>query len=166
MEDYRRKIKRDYNNYNNGYDLFLAGSVKTLVPSLKFGGFESLFNVWMFVRTPDGKRFPATFYYGASRLSIGAWDPKVIKWLGHTTPDKFFSNEFFPIINFCPHVFNKEELEKLSEALPLALEKVPVSDYECIVEDDAGKWLKGIKNGRPFISLLEPYLDDNFIKNL
>ena len=29
----------------------------------------------MFVRTPRGQIFPATFYYGQSGASIGGWSP-------------------------------------------------------------------------------------------
>ena len=53
-------------------DLLLVGSLKSLVPNLQFGGF-SLFDAWMFVRTPKRRMFPATFYWAQSGLSIGGW---------------------------------------------------------------------------------------------
>ncbi len=58
------KIKSfdEINNYDGIYDLYFAGSLKTLIPTLEFGGYEQFYRVWMFVKTPDGKMFPATFY--------------------------------------------------------------------------------------------------------
>jgi len=58
------------------YDVLLGGSIKTLVPTLTLGGYETFFYAWMFVKTPDGKQFPATYYHGASGTSIGGWEPE------------------------------------------------------------------------------------------
>ena len=58
IKDYLKdKIKsaEQFLSYDAYYDIYLAGSLKTLLPILKFGGDEILFFVWMFVKTPEGK---------------------------------------------------------------------------------------------------------------
>ncbi len=87
--------------------------MKTVLPTLEFGGDESLFDVWMFVRTPEGKQFPATFYYGPSGTSLGGWHSE--------NYDKVFPKNFAQIINASPFDFSKDEKESLIEALELAL---------------------------------------------
>ncbi len=38
-----------------------GGIIKSLLPTVKFGGYEKLFFTWMFVKTPQRQTFPATF---------------------------------------------------------------------------------------------------------
>ena len=147
------KSPKDLLNYDPKNDLYFGGALKTLVPKMKFGGCEQLFHVWMFVKTPQGKMFPATFYYGQSGTSIGGWSPdyRVFLFAGERT----FPQEFESIVNFTPFNFSTVELEEFIEALELALDKVPISDFEGIYEHDSGRELKGIKSGEPFVKTLE-----------
>ena len=130
------------------YDLILAGALKTLIPTLKFGGYELLFDVWMFVTTPDKKRFPARFYHGQSGTSVAGWgsdntDPY--------TGEKVFPKEFEKIINFSPSNFTEFEKNLFLDALEFALQKVPISDFWGVKHHDFGNSFMGINRGRPFI---------------
>jgi hypothetical protein len=129
--------------YDEKYDCLYGGALKTLLPTLEFGGYENLFDVWMFVRTPDGKQFPATFYFGASGTALGGWHSEKY--------DKIFPKSFASIINFSPFDFSKDERESLIEALECALRKVPVSDFYGVYQHDGGNALMGVKAGVPFI---------------
>lgn len=122
-----------------------GGKVKTLLPTLKFGGYESLFNSWLFVKTLQGQTFPATFYYGASGLAIGGWHSEDYK------KDNQFYPEFLNIINFSPFSMDYKELEALCDALKSALDKVPATDYYAQYGHDMGTALMGVKHGTPFI---------------
>jgi len=122
------KSPKDLLNYDPKNDLYFGGVLKTLIPKMKFGGYEQLFHIWMFVKTPQGKMFPATFYYGQSGTSIGGWSPDYRAFLfkeHRTLPQGFES-----IVNFSPSNFSSTELEKFIEALTLALAKVPISDFK------------------------------------
>lgn len=99
----------------------------------------------MFVRTPDGKQFPATFYYGPSGTSLGGWMS-----YKDSKGDYFFPEDFASIINFSPFDFSKDEREGLIEALECALRKVPVSDFFGVYQHDGGNALMGVKSGIPF----------------
>lgn len=50
----------------------MAGSLKILVPELQFGGDETLFNVWMIVKTPDNKIFLGFGAYSTMQVQPGA----------------------------------------------------------------------------------------------
>ena len=63
--------------------------------------------------------------------------------------------DFESIVNFSPFNFTKIELEEFIEALKLALNKVPISDFEGVYKDDLGRELMGIKSGEPFVEPLE-----------
>lgn len=57
------KVK-DFNDFMSYYsesveDLIYVGAIKTLVPSLKIGGDDVLFEVGLIINTPNGKLFPA-----------------------------------------------------------------------------------------------------------
>jgi len=56
------KSSKDLLNYSPKLDLYFGGALKTLIPRTEFGGCEQLFHAWMFVKTPKGQMFPATFY--------------------------------------------------------------------------------------------------------
>lgn len=154
MKDWENdKIKEfdDFLRHKKQNDILLAGSIKTLVPTLDLsGGYEHLFEVWMFVKTPQERRFPATFYYSQSGLNIGGCDPEFTK---HFIFDEKrmpeYPKKFKSFVNFSPHDFNTKEKEELAEVLELALQKVPVSDFYGIFQHDFGNLLMGIKDGKP-----------------
>jgi len=131
----------------DNYDLLLAGSLKTLIPTLRFGGDERLFHAWVFVKTPDGKQFPATFYYAQSGLSMGGW-----KSNKDSSGNVVFSDEFLSIVNFKPFEFefHGEDLKDLVQALEHALGKVPVSDFHGVFKHGFGQTLMGVHRGMPF----------------
>ena len=147
------KSPKDLLNYNPKNDLFFGGALRTLVPNMEFGGYESLFHIWMFVKTPKGQMFPATFYYGQSGTSIGAWSPDYRVFL--FTEERTFPEEFESIVNFSPFNFSAVELEEFIEALVLSLGKVPVLDFEGVYEHDLGRKLMGLKSGKPFVKYLK-----------
>ncbi len=134
----------DY-SYDQAQDLYYVGAIKTLVPSLKFGGDELLFEVGMLVNTPKGEIFPATFYWGVGGLTIGGWkqDPLrnfiMLQNIGQT-------------IKFNPIKFTNDDIEKLTEAIQLALQKVPITDFEGVYWGDLGRFRMGIKSNSPFIT--------------
>jgi len=147
------KSSRDLLNYDPKFDLYFGGALKTLIPKMEFGGYEQLFHVWMFVKTPKGQMFPATFYYGQSGTSIGGWSPDYRVFL--FAEERAFPPEFDSIVNFSPFNFSKIELEEFIEALELALDKVPISNFEGIYERDMRRKLMGIKSGKPFVKFLK-----------
>jgi hypothetical protein len=147
------KSPKDLLNYNPKNDLYFGGALRTLVPDMEFGGYEQLFHVWMFVKTPQGQMFPATFYYGQSGTSIGGWSPDYRVFL--FAEERTFPQEFELIVNFSPFNFSAVELEEFIEALELALDKVPVSDFEGVYEHDLGRESMGLRSGKPFVKYLK-----------
>ncbi|MFX1479949.1 MAG: hypothetical protein ACFFCI_17665 [Promethearchaeota archaeon] len=144
---------KEYTDFDEEKDLLLAGSLKTLVPTLQFGGF-SMFRVWMFVKTPEDYKFPATFYWGASGVSVGGWA------LYDITPfakEVIFPEDFLEIVNFTPFKFTEEERGMFLDALEFALKKVPVSDFWGVFNRDIGNSYMGIKRGEPFHKLMEHF---------
>ncbi len=142
------KIKNlnDLNLEDTKHDFLYGGSLKTLVPSLKFGGDEVLFDVWILVKTPEGFIFPATLYYGKTGTSLGGWyidDAKEV-----------FPPEFFSLINFSPFDFAPEERNAFIEALELSLKMVPVTDYYGICKGENGYTIMGVKDGKPYLKEL------------
>ena len=135
------------------FDLLLAGSVKTLVPSLKFGGIEELFDVWMFVKTPEGMMFPARFYYAQSGPSIAGWgrkDSRTGRYFDSYTGENVFPKDFEELINFSPFQFTNFEKNLFLDALEFVLNKVPVSDFWGVKSHDLGNALMGVRKGKPF----------------
>jgi len=102
-----------------------------------------LFFVWMFVKTPGGQMFPATFYFGPSGTSIGGWRLYKAK--------KVFPPGFYSVINFSPFDFSHDELNAFVEALELSLKMVPMTDYYGVFLSDHGYTIMGIKNGIPYL---------------
>ena len=150
-----KKIKslNDINLEDIQYDFCYGGSLKTLFPALKFGGDEMLFFVWMFVKTPGGQIFPATFYFGPSGTSIGGWQLYKAK--------KVFPPEFYSVINFSLFDFSLDELNAFVEALELSLKMVPMTDYYGVFLGDYGYTIMGIKNGIPYLLDLGWSYDEN-----
>ena len=147
------KSPKDLLNYDPKFDLCFGGALRTLVPKTEFGGYERLFHVWVFVKTPKGQIFPATFYYGRSGTSIGAWSPDYRVFL--FAEERTFPQEFESMINFSPFNFSSVELEEFIEGFKLALAKVPISDFEGVYEHDLGRRLMGIRSGKPFVKTLK-----------
>jgi len=145
---YNDKIK-EYDDlleyeYDKIQDLYYVGAIKTLLPSLNFGGDELLFEVGMLVKTPDGELFPATFYWGVGGLTIGGWKQEPLN-------NFIVLNEFDQTIKFTPIKFTNDDVEELAEAFQLALQKVPVSDFEGEYWGDVGGIRMGIRSGTPFM---------------
>ena len=153
------KSAKDLLNYNPKDDLYFGGALKTLVHGMEFGGYERLYRVWMFVKTPKGQLFPATFYHGKSGASVGAWSPDYRVFL--FAEERTLPQEFESIINFNPFNFSDIELEEFTEALKFALDKVPISDFEGVYENDFGRELMGLKSGKPFAIFLENKRKEN-----
>lgn len=141
-------------NYDPKLDLHFGGALKTLIPEIKFGGYEILFDVWVFVKSPKDQLFPVTFYYKNFGPSIGAWDSDYQIYTGK----KVFPKEFESIINFSPFNFSNTELEEFIEAFESAINKVPISDFQAKYRNELGNHLVGIRDGKPFIENLE--IDD------
>ncbi|TFG18789.1 MAG: hypothetical protein EU529_17060 [Promethearchaeota archaeon] len=125
-------------------DLILAGSIKTLVPTLIFGGYELLFDVWVFFSGTNGTLFPIRFYFGQTGTSIAGW---------HLN-DKNIPMEIKNVINSSPFNFSDVERDDFLESLELAIGKVPVSDFWGVYSHDLGNTLMCLENGRPFIKEL------------
>lgn len=134
-----------------GQDIKIAGSLKTILPNMVFGGDEVLFDIWMFVRTPEGQMFPATLYYGVTRLSLGGWSNYFKE---EDTQKNVFPNDFMELVNISPHNFNKEQKEEIVEALELALSRIRPSDFQGIFSFEGYSFWMGIKSGAPFINPL------------
>lgn len=155
LKDFERKINvvENISEYSYLNDVMFIGSIKTLVPELKVGiRYGDLFNSWVFVKTPENRQFAVKVYYGRSGLTVGGWDP--LWTYNFTKNEKFLS--ILPAslkseINYSPHDLNKEEVEAFSEALELAIRKVPTSDFQGVYMHDFGNSLMGIKKGEPFV---------------
>lgn len=161
-QDFIRRIEfsnKDFSDFlikSNRDDIKLAGSVKTLVPSVEYGGYESLFEVVVITRTPEKHFFPLIFYYGVSGLALSAFN--ITSWL-----DKGSFGSYF---NYNPFNYNKQNVEILTEAFHLALLKVPSSNYFGVYNHDFGNTLMGLK-GRRIINIeLEDDIDPSFVSYL
>jgi len=143
---------REFFEDDMGRDLFFAGALRTLIPSLELGGTETLFDVWVFAKTPNNKLFPVIFYYGQSGASIGAWNPDIIiDNFDIMLNQRIFPDEFRSVINFSPFSFSESELELFINALICALDQVPISDFNTFFYNDSGELQLGIRSGEPFI---------------
>jgi hypothetical protein len=161
FDKHNLKGLRDFMMENDNYNLLLASSLKTLIPTLKFGGDERLFFAWMFVRTPDGKQFPATFYYGQSGMSLGGWS-----FLEDDSEESYFPVDFKSKININPFEISREKLEDIVEALEHSLRKITLSDFYGVYKHDFGRTLMGVQYGRPFTMDLRRPMNDDEIKSL
>ena len=138
----------DIHRYDIELDLLFGGSLKTLVSTLKFGGDEVLFKVWMFVKTPEDLMFPATFYWGQSGLSIGGWSKVGVLLL---IKERGSLDDFSEIINSSPFQLTEDETGCFLDALEFALKKVTPSDFWGMYNHDLGNSFMGLRKGVPFI---------------
>jgi hypothetical protein len=162
--EFKKHSRKDILNYMDNEEkqnMLIAGRIKTLCPTLKFGGHEILFEVWMFVRIPDERCFPATLYYGPSGLGLGGW-----KSFEDDSGEKIFPPDFESIINYNPFDLSKNELIQLVDALNNALNIVPISDFYGMYVHDFGQSLMGVKFGRPFIRELHEPLSEERLKRV
>lgn len=128
-------------------DLLLIGAVKALVPSLQFALDDLLFIVWMVVKTPDNKIFPATLYYGKTRLATGGWSRnRLSKVVGFSKYKEYF--------NFNPFDFTIEEQSSYAEALESALQKVPISEVDVVYRDEYGEYVMVVRDGIPYSRMI------------
>jgi hypothetical protein len=150
MRTYNRgliKTREDFLKFDKHVDIRIAGAMKTLLPTLNFGGDELLFHAWMFVVTPDKDQFPASFYYGPSRLAIGGWNSGRDIW----DTQKRFPLELKAAIKCSPHDFSAEQKEMLAEALELALNKVNLSDFFGVFYMDGFYKIMGVQDREPYV---------------
>jgi hypothetical protein len=138
--------KESLQKYGIFRDLLLVGSIKTLLPSLELGGDEILFNAWMFVATTDGRKFPATLYYGSTRLAVGGWKSGGNAWFDGVS---HIPSALKRIANCDPFKFSSIVKKEFVESLEHAIKKVPPSDFYAIFERDLGYRLMGISDGSP-----------------
>jgi len=138
--------RQESRNYDILRDISLVGSIKTLVPSLELGGDEILFNAWMFVATTDGRKFPATLYYGSTRLAIGGWKSGGNAWFDGVS---HLPSALKRIANCDPFKFSSIIKKEFVESLEHAIKKVLPSDFYAIFEHDLGYRLMGISDGSP-----------------
>jgi hypothetical protein len=130
-------------------DIVISSRIKTLVPSVEYGGYEILFEILIFILTPSQNFFPLTLYYGASGMALGGFD-------------RDFNLNLF---NFNPFQMKNADFNMLINALLLALHKVPTSDFYGIYRHDLGNSLIGLKGKRPIQMELDN-IDPNFVSYL
>ena len=129
---------------NKVKDLHYAGALKTLLPSVEFGGNDKFFEVGMLIKTPNSKIFPATFYWGSKGLAIGGWKQEIFSHF--VMLEK--SNTY---INFAPLELTDDKLDGLIETIQHTLQTVHVSDFEGDYWTEFGGTTMGIRSGKPFI---------------
>ena len=153
-DDYKLKSFDDFSLFRDKEDFYLFGSLKTLLPTLKFGGEQIFFQVWMLIMTPDSRIFPAKFYYGPSGTSLGAWRSHQY--------EKAFPKGVLSFFNYSPFDFSKSELCRLVDTFEFALGRVPVSDFHGIFQKDDVFVSMGLRDGKSFMLSLDD-VDDNFV---
>ncbi len=115
-------------------DIELISRLKTVAPDMRFTDpreVDSMFSIFVFVRSPEGKMFPARLYYGPTRLALGRWD---FKRIDNSKP----AMEFEELVNFYPSKLLIEEKRELVIALELALMKLHKSEFMGILCHDFG----------------------------
>ena len=150
--------------FDNTNDVILIGSVKTLVPTVKFGRNDIFFKVWVFIFTPKGLQFPVKFYYGPSGLAIGSWNIERIK--NYFDSSFSFPDKFTSIVNCNPFSLSKLVLKEVTIALEEALKNIYASNFYGIHNHDLGYRFIGLKDQKPFIIDLGDSLDLNYLKVL
>ncbi len=125
-------------------DIEIIGRLRTLASDMRFTDpreVDTMFDVFVFVRTPEGRMFPASLYYGPTRLALGRWDFKRIN-------SSKLAVEFENLINFYPNKLSIEEKREFVSALELALMKVHKSEFLGILCHDFGYRVFIFKLGR------------------
>jgi len=132
-------------NYDIRLNISIMSALKTLIPSLKFGGDELFFQTIIFVDMPENKYFPITLYYGSSGLTVGGW-----KDYGK------FSEQLSRKINHSIFNLTNDDLQVLIIKLDKSLKEVPLSDFEGQFTHDFGTTVIGYKNGNLIYEEIEP----------
>ncbi len=146
----------DQLSYDVSIDLLAVGSLKTIIPYLEVGGYESLFNVLIVAKTPNNEIFPFIFYFGPSGTAIASNDSEsqilqILKEMFITIP--------MDVTTYNPFTFSKRELTNFLKAFASALRKVSATDFQAVYEHDFGKERMGIEKGIPFIRRYYPKTD-------
>lgn len=138
----------DQFSYDVSIDLLMVGSLKTILPTLELGGYETFFNTMVITKTPNNKIFPIVFYFGPSGIAISSTDSEsqIFKILSLV-----FSNFTLDFQIQNPFDLSKENLANFLSAFSSALRRVPTTDFQAIYEHDLGKELMGLHKGVPFI---------------
>jgi len=125
-------------------DLLLISSIKTLVPTLEFSTGneidESLFEVIVFIQTPDEKRLLTTLHYRKNAL----WLSGCRFERDADSVDKEEVEKYMKFFNTNPFQLPKGELTDISKAMELSLSKIRGSDFEGVIFDDWGTWKMGV----------------------
>lgn len=136
----------DIFSHDISMDLFIGGSLKTLLPDLKFGGYENLFTVLILILNPDSEIFPILFYFGPSGIVIGGSNDKfILSSLMRKIPNE--------IIIVSPFSLKKENILKMISILKRILRRVPLSDYQGTYQQDYGNLIIGLENKIPYLKV-------------
>ncbi len=142
-------------DYYYKINALMIGSLKTLVPSLKFMKAEYsdiLFVVWVIIRTPKGKIFPAIYHYDKYRMA-----------LGNLISRESFCQKYPYLCNCDPKNLSKEEKYELADAFENALKKIPLTDYRTIYSGHDYSYHIGVNNKIPLFEVVswdEDWSDD------
>jgi len=95
---------------------------------------------------------------GPAATSLSGWNLEWIKKAEARTNKDIFPEGLREVINFNPFSFPEKGEDEFIEALVGALDKVPMSDFEGILDGDAGLCRMGIKDGEPFEDNIDDYV--------
>jgi len=145
----RKEGKFDIDKIDSYYliNALMIGSLKTLLPSLKFMEAEYsdiLFVVWVIIRTPKGKIFSAIYHYDRYRMA-----------LGNLRSREKFCEKYPYICNYDPKNLSREEKYELADAFENALKKVPLTDYRTIYPGHDYAFHIGVNNKVPLFEIVD-----------
>ncbi|MFX1445531.1 MAG: hypothetical protein ACFFHV_19105 [Promethearchaeota archaeon] len=151
LREEKEKFGEDIFYYYDLIDALMIGSLKTLLPSLKFMDAEysdTLFNIWVIIRTPQQKIFPVIYHFDRNRMGLGDlyWEEM-----------RIYSQAYPLMCNSSLKEFTKDERDELADAFCNALKKVPTTDFRTIYPGHDEWFLIEINNGIP---LFEEYNSD------
>lgn len=135
------KFKIDKLEYYTLINALMIGSLKTLLPSLKFLDArlsDVLFVVWVIVKTPKGKVFPAIYHFDKNRMALGDLSSGGMQ---------IFSQKYPFICNYNLKDHSKEERYELAERFEKSLGKVPPTDYRTIYPGHDYRWHIEVNKG-------------------
>jgi WD40 repeat protein len=157
-----RKLDNGYNidllNYDLDLDLTLIGALKTLIPSLKLGGFERLFEVLVIVKTPNLFVFPIIFHFGPSGLAFDSWHSKKVDILR-----EIFTDGFDPSLVVNPFSLKEDSIRILQKIFIESFRRIPYSNYKFIYRNDQGRFIISYNNQKFSIKLIKEPLITQFI---